>query len=109
MDFQIYQLQAMRTAKPMEPADDLMHAALGLNGASVEFVSAADSLVTNGHELQLNHAIDKLGKVLWFVALGCHTLGVSMADVAQGNIDKLRQRYPEKYDDELAYKRMDKA
>ena len=34
MDFIIYQLQAMRTAKPMEPADDLMHAALGLAGES---------------------------------------------------------------------------
>lgn len=40
MDFHIYQLQAMRTAKPMEPADDLMHAALGQAGEAGEFASA---------------------------------------------------------------------
>lgn len=40
MDFHTYQLQAMRTAKPMEPADDLMHAALGLAGEAGEFADA---------------------------------------------------------------------
>lgn len=32
MDFPIYQLQSMRTAKPMTPEGDLMHSALGLAG-----------------------------------------------------------------------------
>ena len=109
MDFPIYQLQAMRTAKPMEPADDLMHAALGLSGEAGEFADAIKKHLVYGRELDRENAIEELGDVLWFVALGCNALGVSMADVAQGNIDKLRKRYPEKYDDELAYKRMDKA
>ena len=109
MDFSIYQLQAMRTAKPMEPADDLMHAALGLAGEAGEFADAIKKMLVYGRELDLENAIEELCDVLWFVALGCHALGVSMADVAQCNIDKLRRRYPEKYDDELAYKRMDKS
>ena len=109
MDFPIYQLQAMRTAKPMEPADDLMHAALGLAGEAGEFADAIKKHLVYGRELDRENAIEELGDVLWFVALGCATLGVSMADVAQGNIDKLRKRYPEKYDDELAYRRLDKV
>ena len=109
MDFPIYQLQAMRTAKPMEPADDLMHAALGLAGEAGEFCDAIKKHLVYGRELDRENAIEELGDVLWFVALGCTALGVSMSDVAQGNIDKLRKRYPEKYDDELAYRRLDKV
>ena len=109
MDFPIYQLQAMRTAKPMEPIDDLMHAALGLAGEAGEFADAVKKNFVYGRELDRENAIEELGDILWFVALGCNALGVSMADVAQANIDKLRRRYPEKYEDELAYKRMDKA
>ena len=109
MDFPIYQLQAMRTAKPMEPADDLMHAALGLAGEAGEFADAVKKNFVYDRELDRENAIEELGDILWFVALGCHALSVSMADVAQANIDKLRRRYPEKYEDELAYKRMDKA
>ena len=109
MDFQIYQLQAMRTAKPMTQEDDLMHAALGLAGEAGEFADAIKKHLVYGRDLDRENAIEELGDVLWFVALGCHALGVSMDDVAQGNIDKLRRRYPEKYDDELAYLRLDKS
>ena len=109
MDFPIYQLQAMRTAKPMEPADDLMHAALGLAGEAGEFADAIKKHLVYGRELDRENAIEELGDVLWFVALGCATLGVSMVEVAQGNIDKLRKRYPEKYEDALAHRRLDKV
>lgn len=108
MDFQIYQHQAMRTAKPMEPADDLMHAALGLAGEAGEFADAIKKHLVYGRDLDRENAIEELGDVLWFVALGCNALGVSMADVAQANIDKLRRRYPEKYEDALAHRRLDK-
>lgn len=109
MDFPIYQLQSMRTAKPMTPEDDLMHAALGLAGEAGEFADAIKKHLVYGRDLDRENAIEELGDVLWFVALGCTALGVSMSDVAQSNIDKLRKRYPEKYEDELAYKRLDKA
>ena len=109
MDFKIYQHQAMRTAKPMEPADDLMHAALGLAGEAGEFADAIKKHLVYGRELDRENAIEELGDVLWFVALGCATLGVSMSDVAQKNIDKLRKRYPEKYEDALAHRRLDKV
>jgi len=109
MDFLIYQIQSMRTAKPMTPDDDLMHAALGLSGEAGEFADAIKKHLVYGRDLDRENALEELGDVLWFVALNCTALGVSMADVAQGNIDKLRRRYPEKYEDELAYKRMDKA
>lgn len=109
IDFQIYQMQAMRTAKPMEPDDDLMHSALGLAGEAGEYCDAIKKYLVYGKPLDRDNAVEELGDLLWFVALACSTLGVQMADVAQLNINKLRRRYPEKYDDTLASARLDKT
>lgn len=42
-------------------------------------------------------------------ANGINPEGYTFDDVLQGNIDKLKVRYPEKYSDELAGERLDKA
>jgi NTP pyrophosphatase (non-canonical NTP hydrolase) len=39
-------------------------------------------------------AREELGDVLWYVAAVASDWGLSLNDVAQGNIDKLRERYP---------------
>lgn len=109
MNFDTYQAQAMRTAKPMEPQDDLMHAALGVCGEAGEFADAIKKHLVYGKPLDHMNAIEELGDLMWFVALGCQTLGVSMAYVAERNIAKLAKRYPEKYTDQLASERLDKA
>lgn len=108
MDFEIYTMMAMRTAKPMTVEDDLIHASLGVSGEAGEFCDAIKRASIYGKELDRENAIEELGDILWYVALGCNALGVSMADVAAQNIAKLRQRYPEKYTDELAFERLDK-
>ena len=32
---------------------------------------------------------------MWYVAMCCHALNISLDDVMKGNIDKLRKRYPD--------------
>ena len=36
--------------------------------------------------------VDELGDVLWYIALMAHELGVTLQDVAEGNIAKLTER-----------------
>lgn len=108
MDFDIYQRSAMRTAKPMTLEDDLVHAALGVAGEAGEFCDAIKRFTVYGKELDRENAIEELGDLLWFVALGCNALDVTMQEAAQRNIDKLKKRYPERYTDELAHARLDK-
>lgn len=107
--FTQYQASAIRTAKEMGPRMDLIHAALGLAGEVGEFVDAVKRHVIYGKPLDRENAAEEIGDVLWFCALACETLGISMADVASHNIDKLRQRYPEKYTDTHAAARLDKS
>jgi NTP pyrophosphatase (non-canonical NTP hydrolase) len=109
LDFTQYQEQAMRTAKTGHKDFDLMHAAYGVSGEAGEFVDCIKKSQVYGRPLDHNHASEELGDILWFVALGCKALGVSMADVAERNIEKLRVRYPEKYTDALANERLDKV
>ena len=108
IDFDIYQLQAMRTAKPGDTDFDLMHAAYGLAGEAGEFADCVKKAHVYGRELDRANAAEELGDILWFVALACNALNVPMSTVAQQNIDKLRQRYPEKYSDQHAKARLDK-
>lgn len=110
MNFQEYQEKAMRTAKK-EGTDekfDLMHAAMGLAGEAGEFTDCVKKHLVYGQELDSKNAIEELGDLLWFVALGCKTLGVTMEQVASQNIEKLQKRYPEKYSDLHAKERLDK-
>jgi NTP pyrophosphatase (non-canonical NTP hydrolase) len=109
MDFQGYQQLAMRTAKPMEPADDLMHAAFGLAGEAGEFSDCIKKHLVYGQALDRFNALEEIGDVLWYCALACSALGVDMESVAQSNIQKLKNRYPDKYSDQHATTRLDKV
>lgn len=109
INFEQYQDQAMRTAKTGNKDFDLMHAAYGVSGEAGEFVDVIKKSQVYGRALDHKHAAEELGDILWFVALGCQALGVSMNDVAEKNIEKLRVRYPEKYSDALANERLDKV
>lgn len=104
-----YQVLAKRTAKDMGTTQlNLIHAAMGLSSDAGEFVDAIKKHTIYGKELDKENCIEELGDVLWFVSLACDTLGVSMAEVMQANIEKLALRYPDKYTDEHAIRRVDK-
>ena len=59
--------------------------------------------------LDVKNIVEEMGDIMWFIALMCKTLNISMEDVAVNNIAKLYERYPEKYSDEDAVARADKA
>ena len=90
-----YQQLAMRTlAVGLDPQQRLTNAALGLSGEAGEFADNVKKHLFHGHPLQHDELRKELGDVLWYVALACDSLGLSLADVMQTNIDKLRRRYP---------------
>ena len=40
------------------------------------------------------HLIIELGDVMWYVMQACMALGVSLDEVVEGNVEKLKKRYP---------------
>lgn len=87
---------------------DLIHAAFGIAGESGEIVDAVKKHVFYGKPLDVKNLREEVGDVMWYIALMCRTLNVTLEELMQENIDKLTARYPEKYTDELAITRLDK-
>lgn len=103
MEANEYQKLAMRTANPK--CKDLSNVGLGLAGEAGECADIIKKHLHQGHELNREKLIKEFGDVLWYVALGCEVLEVSMSDVMQINVDKLKARYPEGFKEELSIKR----
>ena len=101
-----YQALAMRTCSI--PYDDkqgmLIHATTGLASEAGEFAGLLQKTY-QGHEYDREHAIKELGDCCWMIAEACTALGVTMEEVMRGNIDKLRDRYPEGFDPEKSLHR----
>lgn len=88
---------------------DLLHATLGISGEAGELLDAVKKSFIYNKPLDVVNAKEELGDLLWYMALACRRLNVSFEELMQANIDKLTKRYPEKYTDEHASARLDKA
>jgi NTP pyrophosphatase (non-canonical NTP hydrolase) len=106
MDANEYQTLAMRTETPgRERRTRLINAALGLCGEAGEFADALKKAEFHGHTLDEAELQKELGDVLWYAALACDALGVSMGEVMAQNIEKLRARYPHGFSHERSKNR----
>ena len=104
-----YQQAAMRTAKLKDFYFNLKHAQMGLSSESGEFADAIKKHLIYNKPLDIPNLIEEIGDILWFCALACETLGITLDEAMWLNIDKLRQRYPDAYTDADAQARADKA
>jgi NTP pyrophosphatase (non-canonical NTP hydrolase) len=101
-----YQELAARTAGAGGDGDRrLIIAALGLAGEAGEFANMVKKLTAHGHQIDTNTLADELGDVLWYVAEAATTCGINLGDLAQQNVEKLRQRYPEGFSEERSRNR----
>lgn len=101
-----YQRLAMRTLTAgLSLRERLANAALGLNGEAGEFADTVKKHLFHGHPLDRDALIKELGDVLWYVALACDTLDISLGAVMAANIEKLRRRYPEGFSSERSQQR----
>ena len=92
-----YQRAALRTANGTNCVN-LTNAALGMAGEAGEVADLVKKHSFQGHDLDVNHVAEELGDVLWYVAVGAEAIGLSLGEVAQRNIEKLKRRYPDGFD-----------
>ena len=106
MTFDEYKDLAMRTCSiPYDRKEDrLYHAAFGLASEAGE-VTGRLQKGYQGHEIDPEHLKKELGDCLWMIAEACDALDISMNDVAETNIEKLKKRYPEGFSAERSLHR----
>lgn len=94
-----YQKEAMRTAARLH-GDLLQNGVMGLCGESGECVDLVKKHLFQGHELDKEHLAKELGDVAWYLAVTAEAIGYDLNTILQMNVKKLRDRYPNGFDEE---------
>ena len=106
MEFNEYQLAAERTARSeVEERERFIKFVFGLTGEAGETVDCLKKHLFHGHPLDREKLAIKLGDLMWYVAVIATTAGIFLDDIAVGNIEKLRARYPEVFSKENSINR----
>ena len=104
-----YQQSALRTAPApgarVNTDADLLHGAIGVATESGELLDAIKKHIFYGKALDVVNLREEIGDVMWYLAILCRATGTNMSDVASVNIEKLRLRYPDKFDAKQALNR----
>ena len=94
-----YQKMALTTLNPaLDKQDVLINGVMGLCGESGEAIDIVKKHLAQGHPLDREGLIKELGDVAWYLAETAYALDISLEEVFQRNIDKLKARYPEGFD-----------
>ncbi len=94
-----YQSNALRTAnKALTHFEQLENGIMGLNGEAGECIDILKKHRFQGHELDYEHIAKELGDVAWYLALTAHAIEYDLETIMQMNVDKLRARYPDGFD-----------
>jgi len=75
----------------------LLTAAVGMSAEAGEFTEVVKKIIFQGkpvNEENMFHLKRELGDIMWYVAQACMGLNVSLDEVIEMNVDKLKARYP---------------
>lgn len=101
-----YQKAAMETLNPaLNQKEVLINSVMGLCGESGEAIDIVKKWLMQGHELDKGHLVKELGDVAWYLAEAATALDVPLEVIFQGNLDKLRRRFPNGFDTEASVNR----
>lgn len=98
MDAVAFETHVKRTMnQALTEQEHLMVAVLGLSGESGEVADIIKKAIAkqdiNG--VNIGHLIEEMGDTLWCLALLASLYGYTLDEVAQRNIQKLNERYPQ--------------
>jgi NTP pyrophosphatase (non-canonical NTP hydrolase) len=100
MNFEEYQSEASRTALYPNRLKNLEYPTLGLAGEAGEVANVVKKIQRDfGGEINDETRLklkDELGDVLWYVSACADELGLTLAEIARYNVEKLSKRHNRK-------------
>lgn len=100
-----YQMIANSTSGQLDPWNRIREGCYGLNGEAGECIDILKKVEFQGHAFDPVKLVDELGDVLWYIAQTATGLNITLEDVAQHNVEKLKKRYPNGFDVERSIHR----
>lgn len=107
MNLNEYQQEVKRTTATKNYFETLKMTSMGLAGETGEVCDLLKKYLYHSHELDMEKMHNELGDVLWYLAAMCNALDISLDDVAEMNVSKLRKRYPDGFDSKRSIERED--
>jgi NTP pyrophosphatase (non-canonical NTP hydrolase) len=104
-----YREAMLRTCGQRSSINQMLNAAMGLAGESGEFCDLVKKYVFHEKPMDRAAAIKELGDIRWYLELASHCLGVTMEEVENKNIEKLKLRYPNGFTSHDAITRKDEC
>lgn len=96
MNFDEYQAKAITTAIYPNRGQNIIYPALGLAGEVGEVSELIKKMIRDDGGIMSPERREKLrkelGDVLWYIAVVAYEAGLSLGDIAEGNIEKLTSR-----------------
>lgn len=108
-----YQNEAARTLLARPPRDYspeeimLVWNALGLAGEAGEVADYIKKCIFHDHPLDVEKLIKELGDVQWYLAALATKIQVTLSQVMETNIEKLKARYPVEFNVDDSINRSD--
>ena len=94
-----YQQLAMITLNPsLDKKDVLINGVMGLCGESGEAIDIVKKHLAQGHALDREALLKELGDNAWYLAETAYALDATLEEVLEGNIYKLKLRYPQGFE-----------
>jgi len=87
----------------------LANFALGIAREGGEIADELKKVLFHGHPLDRTVLADELGDLLWYVAALASSAGLTLEEIAAGNVAKLRKRYPDGFTSADSLRRVDVA
>ena len=91
----VYRLQELEGQE--FPSERLLTAAVGMSAEAGEFTEIVKKIIFQGkpvNDENMFHMKRELGDIMWYVAQACMGLNISLDDIIEMNVDKLKSRYP---------------
>lgn len=78
--------------KELDKKDILINSVMGLCGESGEAIDIVKKWLAQGHDLDKDHLAKELGDIAWYLAEAATALDLSLEDILQANLDKLKKK-----------------
>jgi len=105
MELNEYQRGALSTAMEKSVPEMIRYCTLGLCGEAGEVAEHIKKWFYHGHVNNKDELKKELGDVLWYLAVMADAIGLTLEDVAEHNLAKLANRYPEGFSEERSKNR----
>ena len=106
MDIKQYQKDVKRTCADLGSLkDDTYHMLMGITTENGELQDMFKKHFAYGKTFDVVNMGEEIGDLMWYVANLCNMYNLDLEDILEHNINKLKARYPEKFDEEHAINR----